>query len=114
MNVVDAVLAGHLDAHTLGAVAVGGSVWTLALVAVIGVMLALLPLGRAAGRRREIWRHCAVVRQAWLALGLGLLLLAVPSRAESARPDRSDPRLRADTAAFLRGVAWGLRHSPWW
>ena len=33
MNVIDAMLAGHLDAHTLGAVAVGTSVWSLALVA---------------------------------------------------------------------------------
>src|SRR4029077_4617339 len=43
MNVIDAMLAGHLDAHTLGAVAVGTSVWSLALVAAIGVMLALPP-----------------------------------------------------------------------
>ena len=37
MNVVDTLLAGHLDAHTLGAVAVGTSVWTLALVIALGV-----------------------------------------------------------------------------
>jgi len=43
MNLIDVLLAGHLDAHTLGAVAVGASVWTLALVVVIGVMMALPP-----------------------------------------------------------------------
>src|ERR1043165_3911716 len=43
MNVIDAMLAGHLDAHTLGAVAVGTSVWSLAIVAAIGFMLALPP-----------------------------------------------------------------------
>src|SRR4249919_3084051 len=57
MNVVDVMLAGHLDAHTLGAVAVGTSVWSLALVAAIGVMLALPPSVaqlNGAGRRDEI------------------------------------------------------------
>jgi MATE family multidrug resistance protein len=76
MNVIDAMLAGHLDAHTLGAVAVGTSVWSLALVAAIGVMLALPPSVaqlNGAGRRPEIG---ALFRQAlWLALALGLLLM---------------------------------------
>ena len=57
MNVIDAMLAGHLDAHTLGAVAVGTSVWSLALVAAIGVMLALPPSVaqlNGAARRDEI------------------------------------------------------------
>src|SRR5512146_3520624 len=43
MNVIDTLLAGHLDAHTLAAVAVGTSLWSLAIVAAIGVMLALPP-----------------------------------------------------------------------
>ena len=39
------VLAGHLDAHMLGAVSVGTNVWLfdIAIVSVIGVMLALPP-----------------------------------------------------------------------
>jgi MATE family multidrug resistance protein len=76
MNVIDAMLAGHVDAHTLGAVAVGTSVWTLALVAVIGVMMALPPSVaqlNGAGRRDAIG---PLFRQAlWLALGLGVSLL---------------------------------------
>ena len=77
MNVIDAMLAGHLDAHTLGAVAVGTSVWSLALVAAIGVMLALPPSVaqlNGAGRTTEIG---PLFRQAlWLALILGALLWA--------------------------------------
>src|ERR1700754_5220863 len=68
MNVIDAMLAGHLDARTLGAVAIGTSVWSLALVAAIGVMLALPPSVaqlNGAGRHLEIG---ALFRQAlWLA-----------------------------------------------
>ena len=43
MQVVDNVLAGHLGADVLGATAVGGNVFGLALVAVTGVMMALPP-----------------------------------------------------------------------
>ncbi|MGH8171804.1 MAG: MATE family efflux transporter [Rhodanobacteraceae bacterium] len=75
MNVVDAMLAGHLDAHTLGAVAIGTSVWTLAIVSAIGVMLALPPSIaqlNGAQRQEEIG---PLFRQAlWLALALGILL----------------------------------------
>jgi MATE family, multidrug efflux pump len=77
MNVIDAMLAGHLDAHTLGAVAVGTSVWSLAIVAAIGVMLALPPSIaqlNGAGRSEEIG---PVFRQSlWLSALLGLLLFA--------------------------------------
>lgn len=77
MNVIDAMLAGHLDAHTLGAVAVGTSVWSLAIVAAIGVMLALPPSVaqlNGAGRPGEIG---PLFRQAlWMSASLGLLLFA--------------------------------------
>jgi len=43
MNVVDTLLAGHYNAATLAAVAVGTSIWSLAIVTAIGVMLALPP-----------------------------------------------------------------------
>lgn len=76
MNVIDAMLAGHLDAHTLGAVAVGTSVWSLAIVAAIGVMLALPPSVaqlNGAGRPADIG---PLFRQAlWLSAALGSLLL---------------------------------------
>jgi len=110
MNVVDVMLAGHLDAHTLGAVAVGSSVWSLALVAVIGVMLALPPsvAPLAGAERREA--IAPLYRQAlWLALGLGVLLLfavrlAGPRLIEAIGVD---PALHHDTRGFLHGIAWG-------
>jgi len=110
MNVIDAVLAGHLDAHTLGAVAVGTSVWTLAIVSVIGVMLALPPSIaqlNGAQRREEIG---PLFRQAlWLALALGLvfwvgvgfggpLLVAAIG---------VDPLLIPDVTRFLHAIAFG-------
>lgn len=75
MNVVDALLAGHVDAHTLGSVAVGTSVWAISIVVAIGVMMALPPSVaqlNGAGQRERIG---PLFRQAlWLALVLGMLL----------------------------------------
>jgi len=76
MNVVDTMLAGHYDAHTLAAVAVGAGVWSLAIVTGIGVMMSVPPsVAQLAGaqRRGEIG---PLFRQAlWLALLLGICLL---------------------------------------
>jgi len=63
MNVIDTLLAGHLDARTLAAVAVGTSLWSLAIVAAIGVMLALPPSKPASSSRRSpgARRRCAAI-----------------------------------------------------
>ena len=110
MNLVDTVLAGHLDAHTLGAVALGSNVWVLAIIAIIGMMMALQPSVaqlRGAGRESEIG---AVFRQAlWLAVPLGVFLgLAAaflgPMLFGLIGVDDS---LVADATAFMRAIAWG-------
>ena len=70
---VDVVLAGHLGAHVLGAVAVGTSLWGVAIMGMVGIMMALSPSVAqldGAGRRGEVG---PLFRQAlWLALGLGI------------------------------------------
>ena len=91
-NVIDAVLAGDVSAHVLGAVAVGASIWSLAIVSGIGMMMAVPPSVAqldGAGRRHEVG---AVFRQAlWLALGMGVLLWFAVRHADAAdRPDRRD------------------------
>jgi MATE family multidrug resistance protein len=109
MNVIDVLLAGHFNAQTLAAVAIGTSVWSLALVTAIGVMLALPPsVAQLAGAGAQE-RIGALFRQAlWLALALGLLLFVGVRHA--------DPLLRAiginsgiveDTQKFLRAISWG-------
>ncbi len=110
MNVVDVVLAGHFDAHTLGAVAVGASVWTLAVVAAIGVMMALPPSVaqlHGAGRADAIG---ALFRQAlWLALALGLALGAAVHALGPRLVARIgiDAALVPDVGRFLRAIAFG-------
>jgi MATE family multidrug resistance protein len=110
MNVIDAMLAGHLDAHTLGAVAVGTSVWSLALVAAIGVMLALPPSVaqlNGASRREEIG---PLFRQAlWLAASLGIILcigvhFGGPLLVGAIGVD---PALVPDVTRFLHAISYG-------
>ncbi|MFT3790819.1 MAG: MATE family efflux transporter [Rudaea sp.] len=110
MNVVDTMLAGHYDAHTLAAVAVGAGVWTLAIVSGIGVMMSVPPSVAqlaGAGRRAEIG---PLFRQAlWLALllGLGLLLFVRFVGPQLLGGFGVDPGIVEDTTKFLHAVAWG-------
>ncbi len=108
-NVIDAVLAGHVSAHVLGAVAVGASIWSLAIVSGIGMMMAVPPSVAqldGAGRRPEVG---AVFRQAlWLALGMGVLLwFAVRHAAPLIDLIGVAPSLRLDVQAFLLAISWG-------
>ncbi|HEX7342584.1 MAG TPA: MATE family efflux transporter [Rhodanobacteraceae bacterium] len=108
-NVVDAMLAGHLSAHVQAAVTTGASVWSLAILAGIGTMLAVPPTVAqldGAGRRDEIG---AVIRQAlWIALLLGVLLCLFVRNAEPLLNHIGVvPSLRHDTGEFLRAVGWG-------
>ena len=110
MNLIDALLAGHLDAHTLGAVAIGASVWSLALVAAIGVMMALPPSVAqlaGAGRREAI---APLFHQAiWLALALGLVLALGVYFGGTALVALIgvDAALVPDTNRFLHAIAFG-------
>ena len=108
-NVVDAVLSGHVSAHVLGAVAVGASVWSLAIVTGIGVMMAVPPSIAqldGAGRRGEVG---AVFRQAlWLALAMGALLwFAVRHAGPLLDLIGVAPSLRHDVERFLLAISWG-------
>lgn len=108
-NVVDTVLSGHVDAHVLGAVSVGASVWALAIVSGIGVMMAVPPSVAqldGAGRRREVG---GVFRQAlWLALALGVVLwFAVRHAGPLLDVIGVDPVLRHDVERFLLAISWG-------
>ncbi len=108
-NVIDTVLAGHVDAHVLGAVAVGANIWSLVIVSGIGMMMALPPSIAqldGAGRRREVG---AVFRQAlWLAIGMGVLLWFAVRHAEPLIDVIGvTPSLRGDVQRFLLAISWG-------
>jgi MATE family multidrug resistance protein len=109
MNVVDTMLAGHYDAATLAAVAVGTSVWSLAIVAAIGVMLALPPSVAQLAGAGERERIGALFRQAlWLALVLGCVLFIGARHAGLLlQAVGIDARIIQDTQKFLHAISWG-------
>jgi len=110
-TIVQILLAGHLGADVLGAVAVGTNVYFLALMAVVGTIMVVPPSVAqldGAGRRGEI---ASLFRQAvWLALALGivmaalLLFLAPPLVTALGVP----PELRAEASGFLRAASFSL------
>jgi len=108
-NVIDAVLSGHVSAHVLGAVAVGASLWSLAIVCGIGTMMSVPPSVAqldGAGRRDEVG---GVFRQAlWLALAMGVLLwFAVRHAGPLIDLIGVAPSLRHDVERFLFAISWG-------
>ena len=109
MNVIDTLLAGHLGARTLAAVAVGTSLWSLAIVAAIGVMLALPPsVAQLAGAGKQA-RIGPLFRQSlWLAGALGIALFVfVRCAAVLLGPIGIEPAIAAETTKFLHAIAWG-------
>jgi MATE family, multidrug efflux pump len=109
MNVVDTLLAGHYNAATLAAVAVGTSIWSLALVAAIGVMLALPPSVAQLAGAGEQAKIGALFRQSlWLAFFLGLLLFfCVRHAGWLLQAIGIDSSIIEDTQKFLRAISWG-------
>jgi MATE family multidrug resistance protein len=109
MSVVDSVLAGHYGVDTLAAVTVGSSIWTVALLLCVGVMMAVPPSVaqlNGADRRAEIgplWRQAV-----WLALPLGLLLaIGVWCSPALLGTIGIVPEVRPQAAAFLHAIAPG-------
>jgi MATE family multidrug resistance protein len=109
MNVVDTLLAGHFNAATLAAVAVGTSVWSLAIVTAIGVMLALPPSVAQLAGAGEHRRIGGLFRQAlWLALVLGIALFFGARHAGLLlQAVGIDAQIIADTQKFLHAISWG-------
>lgn len=107
---VDSVLAGRHSANTLAAVAVGAALWSVAIMVLIGVLLALPPTVSqldGAGRRAQV---ATTFRQGiWLALGLAALLFAFLTLA-AAQLDWIGiaAEIQPDARAFLHGIRWGV------
>ena len=107
---VDSVLAGWHSANTLAAVAVGAALWSVVVIVLVGVLLAVPPSISqlaGAGRRAEV---AALFRQVvWLALGLAVVLVAFLHVALGLlEPMGIAPEIRPSARAFLLGVRWGV------
>ena len=109
MSVVDSLLAGRHGLRTLAAVTVGSSIWTVALLLCVGVLMAIPPSVaqlNGAGRRSEIgplWRQSL-----WIALMMGLALtVAVWFSPWLLDAIGIVADVRPQAASFLRAIAFG-------
>lgn len=107
-NFVDAVLAGHLSAHVQAAVTTAVSIWALALVSALGMMMAVPPSVAqldGAGRRHEV--GAVFVQALWLAWGMGIVLWFLVRHASPLLGWIGVvPTLRADVTRFLHAISW--------
>lgn len=109
MNLADTILAGQLSTGTLAAVSMGYNAWIVALLIVIGVLMAVTPAVAqldGARRRGEVGR---VFRQAvWIALGMGVLLFAGLRHADPLLElAKVAPEIRPGAREFFHAIAWG-------
>lgn len=109
MNVADTILSGQLGTDVLAAVSMGYNAWIVALLVVIGVLMAVTPAVAqldGAGKRGEVGH---VFRQTlWIALGLGVLLF-VGLRFADPILDLAGvaPEIKPGAREFLHAIAWG-------
>ncbi|SDV49261.1 multidrug resistance protein, MATE family [Chitinasiproducens palmae] len=110
LNLIDVVLAGHLGAHVLAAVAIGSSVWAIGMTAINGVLMALaasVAQLHGGGRRAESW---SLYRQAlWLAAGLGTVVAGTLWFVGPLLIQWMGvvPSIAHDATVFVRTVCWG-------
>ncbi len=109
LSVVDTVLAGRHGGLTLAGVAVGSAVWSIVLLVLIGVLMAVPAFVSQynGGNRRDAIGP--LFRQAlWLALamGSGLFTLARFGGVLLALM-RVDPAVRPEALGFLDAISWG-------
>lgn len=109
MSVVDSMLAGRYGLVTLAAVTVGSSIWTVALLICVGVLMAIPPSvahlngGGLRERIGPLWRQSL-----WIAVVMGVLLaLLVWQSPRLLSWIGIVPEVRPQATEFLRAIAFG-------
>lgn len=110
MGVVDTIMAGHLSAEDLAAVALGANVMWPSLLFFWGILMAITPIFsqiRGAGRIKTAG---AIVQQAfWLALvGILMVVFIFMNAAAALSWLGIASNLTDITDAYLRAAAWGM------
>ncbi|MGE3541379.1 MAG: MATE family efflux transporter [Candidatus Tectimicrobiota bacterium] len=107
---VDTVMAGHLSAHDLAAVAIGGQVFGTVWVTAIGILTAVAPAVAHRFGAQQYADVGACVRQAlWLSQFVALVaLLVLRGAAPLLRWMAIEPAIQATTLGYIQAIAWGL------
>jgi MATE family multidrug resistance protein len=110
IGLADTVMAGRISTVDLAAVAVGGSVWAVAFLFGLGVLMAMSPIAAhalGAGKSREVG---AYTRQClWLSQVLAVLVAAVIAMIAASLDNFGvDPEVIPLASRYLFAICWGL------
>jgi MATE family multidrug resistance protein len=110
MGVADVAMTGHVSADELAAVSLGASVWSIVLVTVMGVMMAINTVVAHEVGAGRFDRIPHVVRQAlWKALGVGLLACLAANLATLLFDHIGlDPAINRRASMFLHVISLGM------
>jgi len=110
MNFVDTVMAGRLGSVTLGAVAIGASSWSAALLFLTGVLMvvqASVAHLEGAGRRSDIAGY--MMQAIWVALAIAFaVILLLRSFGPILKWIDVQPELVPDALGYLSMLTWGI------
>ncbi|HTD05809.1 MATE family efflux transporter [Undibacterium sp.] len=110
MAVADVAMTGHVSAGDLAAVSLGASIWSIIIVTVIGVMMAVNAVVAHEVGAGELGRIPHVVRQSlWKALGVGLIACLLANVATLVFDHlQLEPAVSRKAATFVHVISMGL------
>lgn len=110
MGVSDVAMTGHASAEDLAAVSLGASLWSIVIVTVIGIMMAINAMVAHEAGANQLDRIPHVVRQAlWKALGIGILACVLLNVATLIFDYLYlEPAVHAKAAMFVHVISIGL------
>ncbi len=110
MGVADVAMTGHVSASELAAVSLGASVWSIILVTVMGVMMAINTVVAHETGAAEFERIPHVVRQAlWKGVGVGLIACLITNLATLVFDHIGlEAQVNANASMFVHVISLGM------
>ena len=109
-GLIDTIMAGHMSAEDLAAIAVGVGLWIPVMLLFSGIMIAATPLVAEANGARTPEKIPSIVRQSlWVALILGIIAMLILQAMPLLLPLFGVPEsLLPKASLFLHAIGFGM------
>ena len=116
VNVADTLMAGHLGATQLAAVALGSSIWITVFLGGLGVVMAIGPIvAQHYGAGRSLAIGHTTHHGIWIAVILALIVIALMQQAERLMLWMNiDPVVAVLAQGYLDALSWGVLGCYWY
>ena len=110
LGLIDTIMAGHLSATDLAAIAVGVGLWIPVMLLFSGIMIATTPLVAEAYGARTPEKIATIARQSlWVALVLGIIAGLILQLLPATLPILGVPEsLQPKAGLFLHAIGFGM------